>query len=213
MTRTWATGHPAGRRLATILALIAPLALIGGGPSRGSGAVSPAPRIIAATEGRCGDLAARLVLLAVPGDRSPPPIGAIRGIRWRLEVTGPPGAVGADDHSASLDLFTIRGDRAERADLALLRWSGATGTASAEGWLIPPALDGAIRAGDTGRILAFIRAPGGVLFIRAPSGALGLRGLLFDLTPTPDGPVLGNPRALPQAECAPAPAAPATPAP
>jgi hypothetical protein len=44
----------------------------------------------------------------------------VRDMRWRLEVSAP-----LDALTTSLDAFTIRGDQANRDDLALLRWSAS----------------------------------------------------------------------------------------
>lgn len=195
-----------GRVCGMVVGLVPLLAGGGGVTTRGRGGTPAAPVVIAVSEARCAGVVARLVLLAVAGDAAPLLEGAVRDIRWRLEVVGSPGDVGAGERTASLDAFTIRGDQATRADLALVRWMGAAGALHAEGALVPPTHGGAILAGDTGRILAFIRTP---------HGPLGLRGVVFDLVPTPQGLTLANPRVLPQAGCADMPATPtgsATPA-
>lgn len=138
----------------------------------------PPPAPLAETAANCFGFTVRLTLVRAAGDADPATPRAVRGVRWRLDVTGRPGEVAAEESLASLDIFTIRGERAARDDLAIVRLSGATTSLSAEGPLRLPEVGGAIRDGDGGRIFASLRTP---------RGQFGVRGIIFTLHPGPDG--------------------------
>jgi hypothetical protein len=143
--------------------------------------------VLAEAAASCFGYTARLALLR-DGDHA-----AVRGVRWRLEVTGPPDLPAAGV-AASLDAFTIRGDQANRSDLASVRWSEAAQNLTAEGLVRVPEIAGDLREGDQAHILAYIQTPG---------GDFGVRGLIFGLRRQPGGPVALTPTVLPPAECPP----------
>lgn len=182
-----------GRSALAVVGLL-PILLFGTSPPirghPGAPAVGPA---LVATAQRCGALTASLTLLAVARETAALPAGAVRGLRWRLAIDAPPAPAGGDGGDASLEVFTIRGARAARAERPILRWTGE-GDGFSEGPLAPPPLDGEVRAGDLVRVRATIRTP---------AAAIALGGLLFTLRATADGFVPADPVALPLTPCGP----------
>lgn len=141
----------------------------------------------------CFGYTARLALES--GDDNPPaPMPATRasGMRWRLTVEASTGTAIDDTVSVSLDTFTIRGEQANRLDLAIVRWSGMAQELMAQGVLLLPELEGTIREGDQGRILAFIRTPAGIF---------GIHGFVFPLRPEGASIAILSPVPLTQEPC------------
>lgn len=155
----------------------------------------PTPRTAPPTEStaRCFGYTARLTLVAGGESTTPATPSAVASeTQWQLTVAGPPGLAIEAQVTASLDTFTIRGEQANRLDLALARWSGSAQVLTAQGVVLLPELEGEIREGDQGRILAFIRTPG---------GSFGLDGLIFQLRPEGDGVAILSPVPLAQEPC------------
>jgi hypothetical protein len=154
---------------------------------------TPTPSPAEATA-QCFGWTARLMLVQTAGEGTSPatPSSVVSGTRWQLTVEGPAALATDDEVTASLDTFTIRGDQAGRRDLALVRWSGSAQSLTAQGAVLLPAVEGAIREDDRGRILAWIRTPG---------GAFGVEGLTFRLRPEGTGVTIFNPVPLPQKQC------------
>lgn len=184
-----------GRSALAVVGLL-PILLFGTSPPiRGHpGAPTVGPALVATAQ-RCGALTASLTLLAVARETAALPAGAVRGLRWRLAIDAPPAPSGGDGGDASLEVFTIRGARAARAERPVLRWTGE-GDGFSEGPLAPPPLDGEVRAGDLVRVRATIRTP---------AAAIALGGLLFTLRATADGFAPADPVALPLTPCGPPP--------
>jgi hypothetical protein len=152
---------------------------------------TPAP---AEATAHCFGWTARLMLVQAAGEGTSPatPSSVVSGTRWQLTVAGPAALATDDEVTASLDTFTIRGDRAGRRDLALVRWSDSAQSLTAQGAVLLPAVEGTIREDDRGRILAWIRTPG---------GAFGVEGLTFRLRPEGTGVTILDPVPLPQEQC------------
>lgn len=157
-----------------------------------------APTVLAESWARCFGFTARLVLISTESNSdtiAPPAVRAVRGVRWRLEISGPADSPADASLAASLDTFTIRGTQANRADLANVRWSGTRGpveSLAAQGTVLLPEVQGAIEDGDQGRILAWIQTP---------RGAFGLRGIIFSLRTAPTGLEAIAPVVLPTEGC------------
>ena len=153
--------------------------------------LTPSP---AEATAQCFGWTARLTLVQAAGDGASlaTPSSVVSGTRWQLTVEGPAALAIDDAVTASLDTFTIRGDHAGRRDLALVRWSDSAQSLTAQGAVLLPAVEGAIREDDRGRILAWIRTP---------SGSFGVEGLTFRLRPEETGVTILNPAPLPQEQC------------
>lgn len=140
----------------------------------------------------CFGVTARLALVRTERDTFAPPSSTVRGLRWHLDVTMPPDMLATEEIQVSLDTFAIRGDQAVRNDLVALRLSGRAWPLATEGAVRVPELPGGIRAGDQGRVL---------VWLQTPRGTFGVRGIIFDLTPHPEGLEGSNPSALPAESC------------
>jgi hypothetical protein len=142
----------------------------------------------------CFGWTARLTLERDAGGGTPVvmPSSVVGGMQWWLTVEGPATLAIDDEVTASLDTFTIRGERAVRRDLALMRWSGAAQSLTAQGVVLLPEVEGAIRDGDQGRILAWIQTP---------DGNFGVKGFTFGLRSAGDNIAILNPAPHQQEPC------------
>lgn len=173
------------------------IVLLGGCAIRPPPAIPPptGPLVLAASSASCFGFTARLALVSTESDSDTVAPPAARGVRWRLEISGPADSPADASLAASLDTFTIRGTQANRADLANVRWSGTRGpveSLAAQGTVLLPEVQGAIEDGDQGRILAWIQTP---------RGAFGLRGIIFSLRTAPTGLEAIAPVVLPTEGC------------
>ncbi len=178
-----------GLGVITLFALVAALAASSG---KGKPLVIAAPSPTLATA-RCFGYTAQLTL--IQGHASTPPATATTvasGTQWQLTITGPVTRTGDAVVTASLDTFIIRAEQAMRHDLTLIRWSGAATSLTAQGDLLLPRFADTIRAGDHGRILAWIQTP---------IGSFGVQGFTFALQPTGDNFTITNPTPLSQEQC------------
>ena len=176
-----------------VVLVVLAVALVGCSAQPRAVVATPAPlRPLAESSVSCFGFTVRLSLLAAGSTDGAEPSPAVRGVSWRVAVDGPPDLPPHTAMTASLDAFTIRGDQANRLDLALLRSSGAARTLAGEGPLRVPDIHGEIRSGDQVRISAWVQTP---------RGQFGVRGFTFGLRAPPDGLEALTPAVLPQEEC------------
>jgi len=190
------------RAFRTMLTLV--VLSIGCGPSA---VTHPAtPSVVAETSISCFGYTARLALTADDATYSPSYPTIIEGIRWLLEVDGPPTVTTTSSVRASVEAFTLSRDGARALPLAegdiralgLLTWSGSTDKTSQTGLVRLLAFPEGFQAGDMGRLHMVVQTPSGTFWL---SDVLFTLHLLSDRVEARDARVVSDPAEMPDGSC------------